>query len=65
GLQKKSLAKSKSPAVFEQLTMAFLNASLNRQSVGLARTEHLPSRRLMGGLVSMGRMGGLGGFGRR
>jgi len=35
------------------------------RNVGLARTGHLPSGRLMGGFGSMGRMGGFGGFGRR
>ena len=38
---------------------------LHIRNVGLARTGHLPSGRLMGGFGSMGRMGGFGGFGRR
>ena len=35
------------------------------RNVGLARTGHLPSGRLLGGFGSLGRMRGLGGFGRR
>ena len=35
------------------------------RNVGLARTGHLPSGRLLGGFGSMGRMRGFGGFGRR
>jgi len=35
------------------------------RNVGLARTGHLPSGRLMGGFGSLGRMRGFGGFGRR
>ena len=35
------------------------------RNVGLARTGHLPSGRLLGGFGSLGKMRGLGGFGRR